>query len=74
VFVRSRKEHNVITGKTFVARHRVSRNGAIAMADVELIARIIDRRGDIKFFVHWIFILSLTLLRMGKSGIFFMVL
>jgi hypothetical protein len=41
------------------------------VADVELIARIIDRGRDIKFFVfHWSFILSVTPLRMGRGGIF----
>ena len=71
VFVRTCEEHNVIACEAFVTRHHIGGNGAIAVADVELIARIIDRGCDIKFFVfHWSFILSVTPLRMGRGGIF----
>ncbi len=51
VFVRACQEHNVITAQTFVARHGVCRNGAVGMADVQLIAGVIDRCGDIEFFL-----------------------
>ena len=51
VLVRSGQEHHVVAAQTLIARHGVSGNGAVGVADVELIRGIIDRRGDIELFL-----------------------
>ena len=51
VLVRAGKKHNVITLRSFVARNRVCRNSAVRMTYMQLIARIIYRRCDIKLFL-----------------------
>ena len=52
VLVRSRQEHNVVALEAFVACHRIGSYGAVGVSDMELVARIIDRSGNIKFVVH----------------------
>jgi len=54
VFVGAGQEHHVIALQPLVARHDVGGDGAVAVADVELVRRIINRRRDIKFlFFHF---------------------
>ena len=62
VLVRAGQEHDVAALQALVPRHGVGRDGAVGVADVELIRRIIDRRGDIKrflaYFAHIFFLFS----------------
>jgi hypothetical protein len=56
VLVRSGQEHDVVARQALVARHRVGRHGAVGVADVELIGRVINGGGDIEsLLVHWCF-------------------
>ena len=56
VLVCSGQEHDVVARQALVARHRVGRHGAVGVADVELIGRVIDGGGDIEsLLVHWCF-------------------
>ena len=49
VFVRTGQKHNVVSAHPLVARHNVSCHGAVAVADMQLVRRIVDRRCDIEF-------------------------
>ena len=49
VLVGARKEINVIPHEPLIARHRVCGDGSVSVADVQLIARIIQRRCDVEF-------------------------
>ena len=51
VLVRAGQEHDIVALQALIARHGIGRNGAVGMADMQLIRRIIDRRGDIKRFL-----------------------
>ena len=51
VLVRSGQEHHVIAGQALVARHRVGRHRAVGVADVQLVRRVVNGRGDIESFL-----------------------
>ena len=71
MLVRSGEEHHVKALQALVAGDGVSGHGAVGMADVQLVAGIINRRGDIKLlFFHNCF-LSFSPLRMKEGGISF---
>ena len=51
VLVRAGQEHHIAALKALIARHRVGRHGAVAVADVQLRRGVVDRRRDIKRFL-----------------------
>ena len=51
VLVRSGQEHHVVAGQALVARHRVGRHRAVGVADVQLVRRVVNGRGDIESFL-----------------------
>ena len=51
VLVSTGEEHHVVAAQTLVTRHGIGRNGAVGVADVQLIRGIVDRRGDIELFL-----------------------
>ena len=51
VLVRAGEEHHVVPLNPFIPRHGIRHHGAVSVADVQIIRRIVDRRGDIKFLV-----------------------
>jgi len=50
VLVGAGQKHHVVAPHALVARHRVGRHRAVGVADVQLVAGIIDRRGDVEGF------------------------
>ena len=44
------EEHDVIAAQSLVAGDRIRRDGAVGVADVQLVGRIVDRGGDVKCF------------------------
>ncbi len=61
MLVRAGEEHHIIAAQTFISGDGVRRDGAVGVPYVQLIRRIVDRRGDIKGFllVSFHFLLSL---------------
>ncbi len=53
MLIRSRQIHHVIAAQPFVTGHRVARHGGISMADVKLVAWIIDRGCNVKRFFYF---------------------
>ena len=51
VLVGAGQELDVVALQPLVAGHSVGGNGAIGVADVQLIAGVVNRRGDVKFFL-----------------------
>ena len=53
VLVRSGEEHDVVAGQALIARHRVGRDGAVGVPDMQLVRGVVNRGGDIEFlFFH----------------------
>ena len=52
VLVRSGQEHDVIAAQALIARHGVRRDGAIGVANVQPLGRVINRGRDKEFFFH----------------------
>ena len=48
VLVGARQEHDLTAGETLIPGHSVGGHGAVGVADVQLVAGIVDRGGDIK--------------------------
>ncbi|MPM97713.1 hypothetical protein SDC9_144890 [bioreactor metagenome] len=56
VLVGAGQEHDVIAVEPLIAGNRIGGNGAVGVADVQLVRRVIDGRGDIKsLFFHGLF-------------------
>src|SRR5690606_22890555 len=53
VLVRSRQEHHVVAAQPLVAGHGVRRHRAVGVADVQPVARVIDRRRDVEGFAFF---------------------
>ena len=51
VLVGAGQEHHVVALQPLVARHGVGGHGAVGVADVQLVRGVVDRRGDIEFFL-----------------------
>ena len=51
VLVRAGQEHHVVAGQALVARHRVGRHRAVGVANVQLVRRVVNGRGDIESFL-----------------------
>ena len=53
VLVGAGQEHDVKSTHSLIAGHHIGRHGAIAVADVQLVRRVVDRRCNIEcFFLH----------------------
>ena len=50
VLVGAGEEHHLATGEALVAGHGIGGHGAVGVADVQLIAGVVDGGGDIKTF------------------------
>ena len=48
VLVGARQEHDLTAGETLIPGHSVGGHGTVGVADVQLVAGIVDRGGDIK--------------------------
>ena len=48
MLIRSGQKHDIKPLHPLVARHNVGGHGAVAVPDMQLIGRVINRRGDIK--------------------------
>ena len=72
VLVRAGEEHHVVAAHSLIARDGVRRDGAVGVADVQLVGRIVDRCGDVEcaFLAHWRFLRS-SLLFFDEKLLFF---
>ena len=54
VLIRAGEEHHVVAAHSLVARNGIRRDGAVGMADVQFVGRIIDGGGDVEcaFLAH----------------------
>ena len=50
VLIRAGQEHNVAAGQPLIAGHAVGGHRAVAVPDVQLVRRVVDRGGNIKLF------------------------
>ena len=60
VFVRTGEEHDVVAAHSLITRYGVRRDGAVGVADVQFVGRVVDRCGDVEcaFLAHWRFLRS----------------
>ena len=60
MLIRAGEEHDVVAAHSLVARNGIRRDGAVGMADVQFVGRIVDGGGDVEcaFLAHWRFLRS----------------
>ena len=68
VLVGAGEEHDIIALQSLVAGHGVGGHGAVGVADVQLVRRVVDGRGDIKCFLLLIFQRNPSCIGMPQSG------